>query len=69
MNTKCCTPVARSPSNSTTGMFPMNWPRGAAVSSAGKRSSVYGVPKALYSTSGVNTSSQRSRTNWLAYVM
>ena len=38
----------------------MNWPRGAASSSAGKRSSEYGVPNALYSTSGVNTSSQRS---------
>ena len=48
------------PSNSTTGMLPMNWPRGAASSSAGKRSSEYAVPNALYSTSGVNTSSQRS---------
>src|SRR5262249_21594991 len=47
MNTKCCMPVAVSPSNSTTGMLPMNCPRGAASSSAGKRSSVYGVPNAL----------------------
>src|SRR5205823_14112901 len=49
MKTKCCFPFAASPSpsNSTTGMFPMNWPRGAAASRAGKRSSVYGVPKAV----------------------
>src|SRR5262249_15570657 len=69
MNTKCWMPVARSPSNSTTGMFPMNWPRGAAASSSGIRSSGYDVPKALYSASGVKTSSHLSGTNWLAYAM
>src|SRR5581483_3291764 len=65
---KCCLPVAvaappSSSSNSTTGAFPMNWPRGAAASRAGKRSSVYGVPKAVYTASGVNTSSHRSSMN------
>ena len=61
--------MARSPSSSTTGMLPMNWPRGAAARSAGIRSTVYAVPKALYSASGVKTSSHLSGTNWAAYVM
>ena len=47
----------------------MNWPRGAAASSAGKRSREYGVPNAVYTASGVNTSSQRSSTNWLVSIM
>ena len=47
----------------------MNCPRGAAASSAGKRSRSYAVPNALYSASGVNTSSQRSSTNWLHNIM
>ena len=69
MNTKCCMPVAASPSSSTTGMFPMNCPRGAAASNAGNRSSGYGVPNAWYSASGVKTSSHRPSTSWLVNAM
>ena len=43
----------------------MNWPLGRGFEQRRERSSEYGVPNALYSTSGVNTSSHRSCTNWL----
>ena len=38
----------------------MYWPGGALFRSIGKASSPYGVPNALYTPSGVNTSSQWS---------
>ncbi len=38
----------------------MYCPGGALFNSAGKASSPYGVPNALYSPSGVKTSDQRS---------
>src|SRR5438046_1945520 len=53
MNTKCCMPVAWSPSSSTTGMLPMNWPRGAASSNAGKRSRACVLPDEMTVEDGV----------------
>ena len=40
----------------------MYCPGGALLSSDGKSSRPYGVPKALYAPSAVNTSRQRSRS-------